>query len=130
MIVCLCVLCAVCVCVWLRVSACVLEQGMAEAQYVLGMLYLGQSDVAGMKQDQAKGLHWIRKAASKDHGASSSNGEAVVKMCQCVIEKCPSSLTHPSLFSASLHADAANDSSGGTIPAGAVLAQRHWRRGG
>jgi TPR repeat protein len=93
--------------VWLRVSACVLEQGMAEAQYALGMLYLGQGDVAGMKQDEAKGLHWIRKAASKDHGASSSNGEAVVKMCEGVLEKCLFSLSHPALLCGSLHADAA-----------------------
>jgi TPR repeat protein len=46
---------------------------MAEAQYALGMLYLGQGDVEGIKKDETKGLHWIRKAASKDHGASSRN---------------------------------------------------------
>jgi hypothetical protein len=33
---------------------------------------------------------------------------------------------YPLFLSASLYADSENDSSGGTIPAGAVLAQRHW----
>lgn len=42
---------------------------MEEAQYALGMLYLGAGDVQGMRHDVGKGLHWMRKAASKDHGA-------------------------------------------------------------
>ena len=41
---------------------------MPEAQYALGMLYLGAGHVEGMREDVSKGLHWIRKAASKDHG--------------------------------------------------------------
>jgi len=67
----------------MRAIACPCEQGMEEAQYALGMLYLGGGDVQGMRQDVGKGLHWIRKAASKDHGAPCA--ARVCTVCgQCV----------------------------------------------
>ncbi len=50
------------------------QGGKADAQYLLGMLVAGGSPSLGIKQDQAEGLMWLKRAADQGHS------EAAVKV--------------------------------------------------
>ena len=63
---------------WYRKAA---EQGVAEAQYNLGVMY---DNGRGVRQDDAQAVHWYRKAAEQGNveaqhnlGAMYANGQGV-----------------------------------------------------